>query len=245
MGQQGTEATCSEIPGGVKIKANNKQGVAYLGILNTSDQKNVKRGTKVKIDYYVWHAQSYKGGGRYGMFGGYDVSLIKLEEAVPETPVCLPGKSFRDSGIGPGYGTESYLQAHLAGFGYYQRISRSTYEPVCQTDGYGAAKYHYCAKSGHGSKVCIKDRLPPQPKICQEFFEVSKGHFDPSGKDVAISIVGQEAFCYKAPEQKLPNAGEWCYVDENASTMNRLSCFIFLTNEKINKLKEIIMILIL
>ena len=220
-----TEATCTRIPGGVKFKAKKKQGIAYLGILNVSDKKALKAGTKAKLDYIIWHENSYKGGGNYGKYGGYDVSLIKLKEPVAETPACLPGPTFTDSGIGPGYGTgigpgygtESRLQANLAGFGKYQRTDRKSKKSVCQTDGYGASKYHYCAKIGHGSEVCILDTPPPQPKVCQKFFNAHKDH---SGKDIAIMGYGTETLCHQKPESSTPRG--WCHVDENASIINRL-----------------------
>ncbi len=40
-----------------------------------------------------------QGGGNYGTFGGYDITLVKLEQPVPPqfgTPACLPTPSFDD-----------------------------------------------------------------------------------------------------------------------------------------------------
>ena len=50
------------------------------------------------IKRFIRHAKSYRGSGKYGKYGGYDITLIELEKPVPEkfgTPACLPSKSFQ------------------------------------------------------------------------------------------------------------------------------------------------------
>jgi hypothetical protein len=47
----------------------------------------------------VRHGKSYRGSGKYGKYGGYDITLIELEKPVPEkfgVPACLPAKTFQE-----------------------------------------------------------------------------------------------------------------------------------------------------
>ena len=47
------------------------------------------------------HAHSYRGGGSYmrrGNYGGYDISLLELDQPIRSTFACLPSPAFQDQG---------------------------------------------------------------------------------------------------------------------------------------------------
>ena len=49
------------------------------------------------------HPYSYRGGGSYndrGNYGGYDISLLELDEPIKSTFACLPSPVFKDQGNG-------------------------------------------------------------------------------------------------------------------------------------------------
>jgi hypothetical protein len=51
------------------------------------------------IKRFVRHGKSYRGSGKYGKYGGYDITLLELEKPVPEkfgVPACLPAKTFQE-----------------------------------------------------------------------------------------------------------------------------------------------------
>ena len=207
---------CTEVPGGVKIRTIDKIGYAYLGVVDVTDKAQVAEASKVEIKYLIWHEESYKGGGNYGKFGGYDVSLIKLKDKVSQKPACLPGPEFQDAGIGPSYGTD--MTAHLAGFGNYHRTDKMK-RTICMTNGHGESKYHYCA--GQGDNLCNKQDPPPQAKICQDFQNAPLIHNVTKYNDVAVVTNEGQFFCYPQP-QNLKYVGGWCIVKQSALEINQL-----------------------
>jgi hypothetical protein len=51
------------------------------------------------IKRFIRHAKSYKGTGKYGRYGGYDISLIQLEKPVSAkygAPACLPNPTTKE-----------------------------------------------------------------------------------------------------------------------------------------------------
>ena len=69
---------CKMLPSdGIEIRTEPK-GNAWIGIDNFSadPEKNAKQKSKVKR--HIRHAHSYRGGGRYGRHGGYDITLIGI-----------------------------------------------------------------------------------------------------------------------------------------------------------------------
>lgn len=79
------------------------------------------------------HPHSYRGGGSYnarGNYGGYDISLLELDEPIKSTFACLPSPAFKDQGDG--------VKGMLTGYGKYLRS-------VCQTNEHGRSKHHYCS----------------------------------------------------------------------------------------------------
>ena len=116
--------------------------VAWIGVDDVNDVESWKdSGAMRTIAEIVRHALSYKGGGYYGDYGGYDISLVKLDKPVSgSAPACLPGPIFKDAGVVAG----------LAGHGEYHREGGRT----CQTDGHGQYKHKYCKTQGERRQVC-------------------------------------------------------------------------------------------
>ena len=85
-----------------------------------------------EIRSIIRHGHSYRGGGNYGNFGGYDITLITLAEALHAHMACLPSPAFQDIGSGK-----------LAGYGMFSRRDNK-----CLTNEYGRAKFHYCKSVG-------------------------------------------------------------------------------------------------
>ena len=88
----------------------------------------------------------YRGGGEYGYFGGYDITLLEMSRTIVgfET-VCLPSPSFDDL-------RHRKHDTMIAGYGRYFRwllnhslVSRSNGK-TCETNRYGPMKFHYCDK---------------------------------------------------------------------------------------------------
>ena len=62
----------------IKIFLIEPVGVAYLGASDMGDVEKIKEVKPIKIDYVIRHEKSYRGGGRYGNYGGYDITLLHL-----------------------------------------------------------------------------------------------------------------------------------------------------------------------
>jgi len=218
---RGYNVLCTEFAGGnVKIQPTVIRGWAYFGVVDVNNKKEVEEGTKLEIDYLVWHENSYKGGGSYGDFGGYDVTLIRLKKPASSfEPACLPGPDFIDSGIGPAYGSQE--QANLAGFGNYFRKDNEK-KSVCMTDGNGKSKYHYCNKAGKGA--CNTKTNPPQSEICEEFFADPLSKTVPDGQEVAvIDCKMRSHFCFKKSSSEADLG--WCSVKDDATIVQTLRTF--------------------
>ena len=168
------------------------------------EQRGIKRAIR--------HGHSYKGGGRYGTYGGYDISLLELDSPVQGfKTACLPSSSFDD--IGAGW--------RLAGYGKYHRNNGDT----CQTNKFGRNKYHYCMGKGN---PCKTDDLP-QEKECKTFYETNKkGVKDvSSGKDeimILQRIPNTKKYkytsCFKRVNPENPEYG-WCQVKGNYYDLNK------------------------
>jgi len=211
---------CTALVGGhIKLKVISEDGYAYFGIDDVNNPKQVAKGAKVKLDYLIWHAKSYQGGGSYGEFGGYDIGLVRFATPVPSKyqPACLPGVNFKDYALGPGYGTAA--RPILAGYGQY---FRSLFGEECQTDEYGASKHHYCAEKG--STGCITDQAPPKDPVCDKFFadpNTPKNISDESHEIHVIDVTGAYHTCYHTNSPKRGSEG-WCKVDQGAATIAKM-----------------------
>ena len=77
------------------------------------------------IKRIIRHAHSYPGGG-YGSYGGYDISLLELQNRITAfKTICLPRRSFDDI----------MTPSSLAGYGRYLRGGNT-----CQTNEFGRFK---------------------------------------------------------------------------------------------------------
>ncbi len=151
-----------------------------------------------------------QGGGSYGTFGGYDITLIELTAAVPPTfgkPACLPTVSFKDT----------LIKANLAGYGqFYRRDMSGEDVQKCLTDQYGRNKYHPCAESGTGETVCHTKTPPPQAPACQAFFNQTALAYPEEYEE--IQLVDKKgatvAFCFDKASP-VPKSRGWCKTDAN------------------------------
>jgi len=195
----------------IKIETVKPQGMAYLGMNDVNKQGGIKEGQKSKIAYFIRHAHSYQGGGTYGTYGGYDITVVRLETQADPVykPACLPGPFFQDSGIGKDYEKGQITQA---GFGKYTR-------PKCLTDEYGPSKFHYCDK-----KFCHQNSSPPMSPFCGEFFArndtpvgVPHGH----GELLIYLQNSSLVYCFNNESPKNGSRG-WCNVEFTARAMGQL-----------------------
>jgi len=196
----------------VKIYPITPKGAAYVGIEDVANHEAHNLGQKILIEFVVRHFHSYRGGGSYGRFGGYDITLIHLEEDAAERPACLPSVSLKDSGIGRAFkGTE---KVSLAGFGKYMR------EP-CITDGNGASKYHYC------NSDCNITDFPPQSEPCKTFFgnKNTPDRVPELLKEIIITDRdndNKKHYCYRQVPPYFSDSKGWCHVNHDASEMGNM-----------------------
>ena len=106
------------------------RGAVFLGVEDMNKKESIARGQFSEIRSAIRHGHSYRGGGSYGDFGGYDITLITLVTPLSGQRACLPKPQFQDDGQDNG---------KLAGYGMYTRKKNK-----CQTNQYGRMKYHYC-----------------------------------------------------------------------------------------------------
>jgi len=152
---------CKFLPSGDFEIRTEPKGKAWMGIdnINANSVSNARHSSEIKR--HIRHKNSYKGGGRYGTYGGHDITMLELETPFTNyQPACLPSFKFDDVRLGQ-------QDTRLAGYGKYLRSEGQT----CETNRYGMMKYHYCEKDyGSGNDACIKDRPPPSNRKCETFF---------------------------------------------------------------------------
>jgi hypothetical protein len=152
----------------------------------------------------IRHPKSYKGGGDYKKYGGYDISLVELKSTVPPeygSPACLPTPSFQDEGV----------KANIAGYGLYFRKEGSNL--VCQTDNFGRNKYHMCAEHGSGPKVCNTSPAPRSPE-CQDFFNSHNNTYPEEYEEIQlVNKKGKSSFCFSLSSPNKLSKG-WCLTSE-------------------------------
>ena len=93
---------CKLLPGGhLEITSQGKNGRVWVGVSDLNRKGNIAEdyfGAAIKR--FIRHAKSYRGNGKYGKFGGYDITLIELEAAVPDkygSPACLPLPALKEA----------------------------------------------------------------------------------------------------------------------------------------------------
>ena len=184
------------------------KGKAWMGVndVNRNSAENARHSSEIKR--HIRHAHSYKGGGRYGTYGGHDITLLELESPFAEYQmVCLPSSRFDDTRLGK-------TDTKLAGYGKYLRSEGKT----CETNRYGMMKYHYCDKDyGSGNDACIKDKPPPSSRECKAFFSNPDTPDEiPQGVE-EINLVGgykPSTLCF--PSRNPENAAfGWCRTRGN------------------------------
>jgi len=195
----------------IKIFPIEPAGVAFLGASDNNDIEKIKEVKAVKIDYIIRHEKSYRGGGSYGTYGGYDITLLHLAkeakaqcETCPKPKnACLPKKSFQDSGLGTVYKTEG---VSLAGYGKFMR-------KACQTDEYGESKYHYCS-----NPKCETESPPPVPKVCKNFFRNKKtpNSIPEELTEIVVTDKNGNNYCTRLESPK-PGSKGWCHVNVDAT----------------------------
>ena len=140
----------------------NPPGRAWIGVdkIKELQQKNLANMHEIKR--HIRHGESYQGGGSYGYYGGYDITLLEVEKPmIGYRPACLPGPRFDDIRL-------KEKNSILAGYGNYKR----DYQETCETNQFGPMKKHYCDKDhGVGNNACITDKPAPSHEECQEFFK--------------------------------------------------------------------------
>ena len=184
----------------VKVQMIKPKATAYFGLKDVNDDDDIGNGEQITIDFFIRHTKSYLGGGSYGAFGGYDITLLHLEKpaASDYKTACLPSPSFPDND----------RKGRLAGYGRYTR------DP-CQTDEYGPSKYHYCAKES----PCNDKKPPPQKAICKEFFESSASKSIGDVSDIILlGAKKKQTYCFLDKSPKKGSSG-WCNVDLDATQM--------------------------
>ena len=157
-----------------------------------------------EIKRHIRHQNAYKGGGTYGLFGGYDITLLELQRPFHGyKPACLPSPTFDDIRL-------EKNDSILAGFGAYHRNEGNT----CQTNEFGKMKYHYCdSRSGNGSDACQNDSPPTMSQECDEFFkDKSTPNSFPTGVE-EIRIIGGAQDSRTAIENGAP--GIFCFPKNN------------------------------
>ena len=193
--------------GDLEIQPVKPQGKVWVGV---NDIRRSKDYHTAIIKRVIRSAKAYQGGGSYGTFGGYDITLIELTEAVPQTygkPACLPTVSFKDT----------YIKADLAGYGQFYRRDMSGDEvQICLTDQYGRNKYHPCAASGNGDKVCHTKQPPPQTAACQAFFNQTAIRYPEEYEEIQLvdKAGATISFCFDTTSP-VPTSKGWCETDAN------------------------------
>ena len=84
--------------GSLEIVPVRPRAVVWIGA-NNLNQAATEDFFTAAVKRVVRHAQTYLGGGTYGKFGGYDITLLELDTVVPPaygTPACLPTASFKE-----------------------------------------------------------------------------------------------------------------------------------------------------
>jgi len=202
--------TCERyVDGSTKINLLHPKGAAYVGVNNIAQFNPYGQGEMIQIDYVVRHAKSYRGGGSYGSYGGYDIALIHLERPVSKKfePACLPGPNLKDNGIGSGYDSSTTIS--LAGYGLYFRKN-------CMTDDYGPSKHHYCAGK-------CKTTIPPINKECRAFFNNPRTPKKVPDGDTDLIILKRSKAVYCSNNvSALHDSHGWCRIDADASRINSI-----------------------
>ena len=168
------------------------KGRVWIGVEDIRDRSQVAMGQTTTIKKAIRHAHSYRGGGTYGHYGGYDIALLELDSALHAKTACLPSPSFSDQ--------DTFGQ--LAGYGKYLRNQGKT----CETNQFGLSKHHYCSDFSS----CRHDKPPPQHDQCKQFFSKVKNWSEGSKYNEALIVKdGNTVSCHKEVNPEKGDYG-WC-----------------------------------
>jgi hypothetical protein len=182
------------------------KGQAWIGVNNLNNNSSKKQkmfATYVKR--FIRHPKTYRGGGTYGDYGGYDISLVEFKSKIPTefgSPACLPTPSFKDEGV----------KTNIAGYGLYFRKRDNKLQ--CQTDNYGRNKYHMCAEAGDGPSVC-KTSPPPSSPACLHFFNFTNHTYPEEYEEIqVVNEAENSSFCFGPSSPKAGSKG-WCATSQS------------------------------
>ena len=172
-----------------------------FGVESSENIQNVKR--------HIRHINSYKGGGGYGKFGGYDFTLLELEHPFNNfKPACLPSPTFNDI-------SSKQQDKIIAGYGYYHRSDH-----YCETNSYGKMKYHYCDQEIElrDRNMCNAGKPPPMPEECSKFFKDpnTPAKVPSSVEEIKINGLPSKGpiYCYPTNNPENSSFG-WCWTQGN------------------------------
>jgi len=172
------------------------KGRVWVGVEDLRNRNS--RHQSSTINKVHRHAHSYRGGGTYGDYGGYDICLMKLDNAIRAKLACLPSPSYNDQDT---YGS-------LAGYGKYLRDHGRT----CETNQHGLSKHHYCSPELNPSR-CRSDIPPPQDKFCKKFNREVKNWSENGTYNEALIIEnGKSVTCNNDVNLENENYG-WCHTE--------------------------------
>ena len=163
------------------------KGRVWVGLDNVGEnQDNIPTTTIKRANR---HGHSYRGGGTYGEFGGYDIALLELDDQIGGQFACLPSPLFKDNGV----------NAQVAGYGTYIRDQ-------CETNQFGFSKHHYCELNSK----CESEKPPPQSKNCSNFFSrVIEWSEDGKYDEVMLRLGKDFIFCHSTENPENSVYG-WC-----------------------------------
>ena len=198
----------------IKIYPINPIAKAYMMMNEIENKVSEESGEKIQIEYFVRHKNSYRGGGTYGTYGGYDITMAKLVSPTNVEPACIPTSDFKDSSLGSGY--DNIQNVQLAGYGKYYR------EP-CQTDELGPSANHYC----ESNSKCDTSKNPPISPECKEFLSNNPAvENEFSSKNLHKITVkaqgGKPVDCFRKTSY-LEGSEGWCLVTDDATQIGELS----------------------
>jgi len=211
-GKKGTIKCKRMETGDVKIEFADHPAMAYHGIGDIKDEEIHDQGHLEEIDYLIRHEYSYTNAGVYGSYGGYDIILLHFKRHVQDEykPICLPGPTYKDSGIGPSYSNN--VPVTIGGYGSFTR-------PQCKTDEFGELKHHFCVTN----TTCNEINPPPQSDDCnalQTYFKTNVSH---STEEILLKEMksGQVHHCYRQQSPR-PGSRGWCRVEKDANKIGSL-----------------------
>jgi len=190
----------------------NPPAKAWIGIDKVKENHQKNQANMHEIKRHIRHGESYRGGGSYGNYGGYDITLLEMVRPMMSRPACLPSPDFDDIRL-------MEKNTILAGYGKYLRTKGQT----CQTNKYGRMKKHYCDKNyGDGNTACITNKPAPMHKECQEFFKNPSTPNNFQGKEIRITDKSGKdiTICYPPKNPENRDYG-WCMTRGNYYNIDR------------------------